>query len=324
MAHQLAFLIFPDFQLLDAAGPIAAFEVANGFVPGAYSLRVVAAEPGCVRSSSGVTWEARPCPRMGSIDTLLVAGGDGVDAARRDARVVGLVRRAAARVPRLASVCSGALLLAEAGALAGRRATTHYCRVQQLTRQFPDVSVEPDSIWTRDGHVWTSAGISAGIDLALALIGEDLGARMAREVARHLVLYAQRPGHQTQRSALLELDASESPFADLNAWMRQRLDRDLRVEALAAHAKMSPRTFARAYLRETGVTPAKAVERLRLEAARNLLADGQSSLERIAERTGFGQPERMRRAFVRAFGAPPSALRNTARRSAPHRSSSHS
>lgn len=316
MAHQLAFLIFPGFQLLDAAGPIAAFEVATGFAPGAYALRVLAAEPGAVRSSAGVSLEARPWPRLDRIDTLLVAGGDGVDAARTNPRLMDSMRRAVARVPRLASVCSGALLLAEAGALAGKRATTHYCRVQQLARQFPDVCVEPDSIWTRDGHVWTSAGISAGIDLSLALIAEDLGGRVAREVARHLVLYAQRPAGLTQRSALLELDAGESDFADLNAWMRQRLDRDLNVEALATHVKMTPRTFARAYLRETGVTPAKAVERLRLEAARNLLANGQLSLEHIAERTGFGHPERMRRAFVRAFGAPPSAMRRKSPRHA--------
>jgi len=316
VAHQIAFLIFPGFQLLDAAGPIAAFEVATGFVPGAYALRVIAAEPGAVRSSAGVSLEARAWPRPGSIDTLLVAGGGGVDAARSDPNLMGLMRRAVVRVPRLASVCSGALLLAEAGALAGKRATTHYCRVQQLSRQYPDVRVEPDSVWTRDGHVWTSAGISAGIDLSLALIAEDLGGRVAREVARHLVVYAQRPTGSSQRSALLELDAGESDFADLNAWIRQRLDRDLCVEALAAHVKMTPRTFARAYLRETGVTPAKAVERLRLEAARNLLANGQASLEHIAERTGFGHPERMRRAFVRAFGAPPSALRRKAPRGA--------
>lgn len=316
VAHQIAFLIFPGFQLLDAAGPIAAFEVAAGFVPGAYALRVIAAEPGPVRSSAGVSMEARPWPRLDRIDTLLVAGGDGIGAARTDPRLLERMRRAVTRVPRLASVCSGALLLAEVGALSGKRATTHHCRVQQLTRQFPDVAVEPDSIWTRDGHVWTSAGISAGIDLSLALIAEDLGGRVAREVARHLVLYAQRPAGLTQRSALLELDAGQGGFAELNAWMRQRLDRDLCVEALAAHVKMTPRTFARAYLRETGVTPAKAVERLRLEAARNLLASGQVSLEQIAERTGFGHPERMRRAFVRAFGAPPSVLRRKNRRDA--------
>ena len=309
MGHRLAFIIFPGFQLLDAAGPIAAFEVAAGSVPGAYALRVVAADAGAVRSSSGVVLQASGLPRLDRVDTLLVAGGDGVDRARRDARVVGLLRRAVTRVPRLASVCSGALLLAEAGALAGKRATTHHCRTRQLAEQFPDVRVEADSIWTRDGQVWTSAGISAGIDLALALISEDLGAGVAREVARQLVVYAQRPGNQSQRSELLELGASDSHFADLNAWMRQRLDRRLSVEALASHVKMSPRTFARAYVRETGVTPAKAVERLRVEAARNLLADGQASIERVAERTGFGDPERMRRAFVRAFGAPPSALR---------------
>jgi transcriptional regulator GlxA family with amidase domain len=313
MSHRLALVLFPDFQLLDAAGPIAAFEIASRFVPGAYSLHMSASEPGAVRSSSGVALEAKPLPRVNQMDTLLLAGGDGADAACRDSRLIDFVRRSGARLARTASVCSGMLLLAEAGLLDGRRATTHWCRTRQVERQYPRVRLEPDRIWVRDGTYWTSAGISAGIDLALALISEDLGPRVAKDVARQLVVYAQRPGGQTQHSRLLDLGPGDGRFAELNSWMCERLDTRLDVNALAAHAKMSPRSFARAYSAETGVTPAKAVERLRVEAARALIEAGEPSLQAIAERTGFGDIERMRRSFTRLFGTPPSALRRPAR-----------
>ncbi len=299
----------PDFQLLDAAGPIAAFEIAGRFVPRAYSLHIGASRPGAVRSSSGVALQAKALPRYGQMDTLLIAGGDGADAACRDGRLLRFLRRAGARLARTASVCSGALLLAEAGLLDGRRATTHWCRTRQFQQQYPQVRLEPDRIWVRDGQFWTSAGISAGIDLALALISEDLGPSVAKEVARQLVVHAQRPGGQTQHSRLLELGPGDGRFAELNAWMCQRLDARLDVNTLAAQVKMSPRTFARAYAAETRVTPAKAVERLRVEAARALIETGEPSLQGIAERTGFGDIERMRRSFTRLFGAPPSALR---------------
>jgi transcriptional regulator GlxA family with amidase domain len=281
-------------------------------VPGAYTLRVCAAEPGLVTSSSGVALAAQRLPRPSQVDTLLVAGGGGADAACHDARLLGLLRSAAPRVARTASVCSGALVLAEAGLLDGKRATTHWCRVAQLKRQYPSVLVEPDRIWVRDGRLWTSAGITAGIDLALALIAEDLGTTVARDVARQLVVYAQRPGGQTQHSRLLDLGTGEGRFGDLHAWMRERLDGDLGVPALAARMKMSPRSFARAYVAETGVTPAKAVERLRVEAARALIETACPALDAVAERTGFGDIERMRRAFRRLYGTPPSALRRTA------------
>jgi len=314
MTIALDVLIFPGFQLLDAAGPIAAFEVAAGIVPGAYALRVGAPEPGLVRSSSGVSFEARGLPRVSDLHTLLVVGGDGTREARLDARVLALLRRAGQRAPRVASVCSGALLLAEAGLLDHKRATTHWCRVAELAQRFPSVRVEPDRIWVRDGRVWTSAGISAGIDLALALITEDLGADVAKAVARQLVVYAQRPGGQTQHSSLLELDPGGGRFAELNAWIRERLATAHTVEALAARMKMSPRTFARAYVAEIGVTPAKAVERLRVDAARALIEAGELSLRDVAARTGFGDLERMRRSFMRLFGTPPSALRRPVRR----------
>jgi transcriptional regulator GlxA family with amidase domain len=314
MTITLDVLIFPGFQLLDAAGPIAAFEVAAGIVPGAYALRVGAPQPGLVRSSSGVCFEARGLPRVSRLHTLMVVGGDGTREARVDTRLLALLRRAGQRAPRVASVCSGALLLAEAGLLDHKRATTHWCRVAELAQRFPSVQVEPDRIWVRDGRIWTSAGISAGIDLALALITEDLGADVAKAVARQLVVYAQRPGGQTQHSSLLELDPGGGRFAELNAWIRERLALPHTVEALAARMKLSPRTFARAYVAETGVTPAKAVERLRIEAARALIEAGELSLRDVAERTGFGDLERMRRSFMRLFGTPPSALRRPGRR----------
>ena len=313
MSHRLAFVLFPGFQLLDAAGPIAAFEIASQFVPEAYSLRLSAARAGSVRSSSGVALEAKALPRYSQMDTLLVVGGDGVDAACQDARLIRFLRAAGARLARTVAVCSGTLLLAEAGLLDGRRATTHWCRSQQCAERYPLVKLEPDRIWVRDGHFWTSAGITAGIDLALALISEDLGPSVAKDVARQLVVHAQRPGGQTQHSRLLELGPGDARFAELNAWLCQRLDTPLDVNTLAAHAKMSPRTFARAYVAEMGVTPAKAVERLRVEAARALIEAGERSLQGIAERTGFGDIERMRRSFTRLFGTPPSALRRPTR-----------
>jgi len=222
-----------------------------------------------------------------------------------------VVRRAAVRLPRVASVCSGALVLAQAGLLDGRRATTHWSRARQMARQFPAVRVEPDRIWVRDGKFWTSAGITAGIDLALAMIAEDHGPDVARSVARQLVVYAQRPGGQTQHSALLDLAPADTPFAALNSWIRAHLCDDLSVAALAARSHMSPRNFARSYTAVTGVTPAKAVERLRVEAARTAIESGTSSLHDVAAQAGFGDLERMRRSFVRMFGAPPSSLRWT-------------
>jgi transcriptional regulator GlxA family with amidase domain len=313
MPRRLSFVIFPGFQLLDAAGPIAAFEIASAYVPRAYELRLTATEAGQVSSSSGVALQAEKLGRVAGIDTLIVVGGDGMRGALMDARLSSFLRRAAPRVRRMVSVCSGALLLAQAGLLDGKRATTHWSRVPEMKRLFPHVHVDPDRIWVQDGRFWTSAGISAGIDLALALIGDDLGSKVARDVAAQLVVYAQRPGGQTQHSRLLELAGSRGRFAELNVWVREHLQRPLGVEVLAKQANMSPRTFARAYAAETGLTPARAVERLRLEAARALIEDGAGSMKEVAARTGFGDLERMRRAFVRLFGAPPSALRRVRR-----------
>jgi len=216
-------------------------------------------------------------------------------------------------VRRVASVCSGAYLLAEAGLLDGKRATTHWGRSEEFARRYPKVRVEPDRIYVREGEVWTSAGITAGIDLALALIEDDLGGDIARRTAQQLVVHQRRPGGQSQFSALLEIGGVNGRFAGLMDWMRERLAEPLGVERLAGQAAMSPRHFARTFTAETGLTPAKAVERLRLEAARVRVEAGHDPIERVAEASGFRDPERMRRAFLRAFGQPPQALRRAAR-----------
>lgn len=307
----VAVVVFPGFQLLDAAGPIAAFEIASQIRPGAYRVAVAASEPGLVASSSGVAMPAAAL-RLPA-DTIIVVGGHGTKEAMCDEALLAYLRRAPKRVRRIASVCSGALVLASAGLLDGRRATTHWRRAPGMARDFPNVRVEPDRIYVRDGMIWTSAGVSAGIDLALAMIAEDLGEEVATGVAREMVVYAKRPGGQAQHSALLDLGAHASRFSDLNAWIREHLSEDLSVERLAARAAMSARNFARAYAAETGTTPAKAVERLRAEAARAWLEQG-LPIQQIAERAGFGDPERMRRAFLRLYGAPPAALRRTMRR----------
>jgi transcriptional regulator GlxA family with amidase domain len=252
----------------------------------------------------------------GSVDTLIVAGGWGTHAASACGETLAYIRDVAGRARRVASVCSGAFVLAAAGLLDGRRATTHWSRASELARTYPRVRVEPDRIFVRDGTTWTSAGITAGIDLALALVAEDRGEAIAKRVAQHLVVYHRRPGGQSQFSALLEADRPGSRFSPLLTWARERLGENLPVDRLAERAAMSPRHFARAFTAETGMTPAKAIERLRLEASRERVEAGLEPIELVAAGTGFGDPERMRRAFIRAFGQPPQALRRAARTSA--------
>ena len=311
--RDVGILIFPGCQLLDAAGPITAFEVAcREVTPPPYRLRVMARRPGAVVSSSGVQLTAEPFVAP-PLDTLIVVGGWGSREASACPDTLAYVRAAAAHARRTASVCSGAFILAAAGLLDGRRATTHWNRAEEFARAFPRICVEPDRIFIRDGTLWTSAGITAGIDLALALIGDDLGEAVAKRAAQQLVVYYRRPGGQSQFSALLEADLPGSRFSPLLAWARERLDQRLTVERLAEQAGMSPRHFARAFATETGMTPAKAIERLRLEASRERVESGPEPIEKIAALTGFRDPERMRRAFLRAFGQPPQALRRAAK-----------
>jgi transcriptional regulator GlxA family with amidase domain len=285
------------------------FEIAARYAGQPPSIKVIAATPGPVRSTSGVELLARGLRPSGAITTLIVAGGEGVDGAAKSEPTLAFVRSLARRGIRVASVCSGAGILAEAGLLEGRRATTHWQRTRQFLGAYPGVKWEPDRIFVRDGNIWSSAGITAGIDLALAMIADDLGEDIARKTAQQLVVYRRRPGGQSQFSALLELERPDARFGPLLGWARERLGEPLGVERLATQAAMSPRHFARAFAAETGVTPAKAVERLRVEAARERVEAGAEPIDRIAERSGFGDAERMRRAFLRAFGQPPQALR---------------
>jgi transcriptional regulator GlxA family with amidase domain len=312
MTRRIGILLFENFQILDAAGPIAAFEIAERFRARAYAIETLAAQAGPVRSSSGAAMQAQAMAEAGALDTLLVAGGDGTRAAVLDAELIGFIRATAADTRRVASVCSGAFLLAEAGLLDGRRATTHWQRGPQFARRYPRVRLAPDQIYVRDGPIWTSAGITAGIDLALAMIADDLDEDVARRTAQQLVVYRRRPGGQSQFSALIEMEQPEGRFSSVIGWARERLSEPLGVERLAAQAAMSPRHFSRAFARETGVSPARAVERLRLEAARALIETTSAPVEGVAAKVGFGDPERMRRAFLRAYGHPPRALRRAA------------
>jgi transcriptional regulator GlxA family with amidase domain len=305
--------VYPDFQLLDAAGPISVFEIASRLAGVDQTIKTIAITPGSVRSSSGIELLARGTRPSAAITTLIVVGGAGVNAAAHCASTLSFVRGLAKRGVRVASVCSGAFVLAEAGLLDGRRATTHWQRTRQFLSQYPKVKLEPDHIFVRDGNIWSSAGISAGIDLALAMVMEDFGDDIAQQTARQLVLYHRRSGGQSQFSSLLELKAPTGRFGALLGWAREHLDRPLTVEALAEQAGMSTRHFARAFIAETGSTPSKAIERLRIEVARQRVQSSSEAIERVAETTGFRDPERMRRAFIRAFGQPPQSLRRAAR-----------
>jgi transcriptional regulator GlxA family with amidase domain len=309
----IGILVFPEFQLLDAAGPISVFEIAMRYAGMEPDIKTIAVKPGAVRSSSGVELLARSLRAHAEMTTLIVAGGWGVRAAAKCDKTLRFIRAMAKRGVRVASVCSGAFVLAEAGVLDGRRATTHWGRTRDFLSAYPKVKLEPDQIFTRDDNIWTSAGISAGIDLALAMVAEDFGDEVAQKTARQLVLYHRRSGGQSQFSSLLELKAPTGRFGPLLAWAREHLDKPLTVEALAEQANMSTRHFARAFIAETGTTPSKAVERLRIEVARQQVQSSSEAIERVAETTGFRDPERMRRAFIRAFGQPPQSLRRAAR-----------
>ena len=313
MPRAIAIVLHPGFQMLDAVGPSTVFEIAERFCPGSFDVTMLAPEPGktagMVTSSSGLQLAAAPLGEA-SFDTIIVSGGEIVTSLPALHELLAWLRRARAR--RIASVCSGAFVLSEAGLLAGRRATTHWGSTDRFRRSYPGVKLDPERIFIKDGPIWTSAGITAGIDLALALVEEDLGAEIVRRTAQQLVVHQRRPGGQSQFSALVELGGRTARFEVLVGWMRAHIAEPLTVERLAGQAAMSPRNFARAFAAETGTTPAKAVERLRLETARAAVEASHAPLERIAEETGFGDAGRMRRAFLRGFGQPPQALRRAA------------
>jgi transcriptional regulator GlxA family with amidase domain len=296
-------LTYPAVQLLDVTGPVQVFASANDLVVDAggtppYRLRVVAQGGGGATASAGVTLAAGPLTKRGEVlDTLLVAGGEGAEAAAENPVLVDWVRQRAARARRVASVCTGAFLLAAAGVLDGRRAAPHWKYCAKLAQRFPAVRVEPDPIFVCDGPVWSSAGVTAGIDLALALVEEDLGRSMALAVARYLVVFLKRPGGQAQFSTALALQAADDKFGALHDWISERLAGDLSLSVLADQAGMSERSFSRHYAEATGQTPARAIERLRVEAAQRLLSETALPVKRISQRCGFGSEETMRRSF---------------------------
>ncbi|MBP0495098.1 GlxA family transcriptional regulator [Pararoseomonas indoligenes] len=303
---RVGFVIFPGFQMMSlAAGSV--FEFAN-ICAGetVYELTTVSERGGPVRSSTGMEVSSRPMAGE-DLDTVLVGGG--VDVPRPSEGLKAWIAGRLPEVRRLGAICTGAFVLAEAGQLDGRRATTHWLLARELQGRFPAVRVEEDRIFIIDGPVWTSAGMTAGVDLALAMVEKDLGGEIARSVARKLVMYHRRAGGQTQHSELLDLAPKSDRIQAALTFARRNLRAELSVEELAGAAALSPRQFSRAFRAETGQSPAKAVEGLRVEAARLMLERTRHPVEVVARESGFDDPERMRRAFLRAFGQPPQSLR---------------
>jgi transcriptional regulator GlxA family with amidase domain len=307
-------IVFDGVQSLDITGPLEVFTGANSHLAGHGSgpaYQVVVAGPGGtpVRTSSGLTLvpdtDLRAAP---AAHTLVVPGGEGTRSENEE--LTAWLRRHAPVAQRITSVCTGAFLLARAGLLAGRRVTTHWAYAEALQRQFPGVNVDPEPIYVRDGCVVTSAGVTAGIDLALALVEEDIGREAALDVARHLVVFLRRPGGQAQFSAQLRAQlARRPPLREVQQWVTERPAEDLSVARLAARAGLSPRQFARSFAAETGMTPGRYVDRVRLEAARREFEDTGAGVEQVARSCGYGTPEAMRRAFIRALGLSPAGYR---------------
>ena len=323
-SREVVILAHEGVNLLDVAGPAQVFATAaalrrNDAAP-AYRLTLVTKSGGPTATPTGIAIVTAGLAEVADrpIDTLIVAGGPGVHALRQDLELVGWIARRATGARRTCSVCTGAFLLAAAGLLDGRRATTHWRWASALQAQYPKVRVEADPIYLQDGPIWSSAGVSAGIDLALALVEADLGHPAALEVARYLVVFLKRPGSQAQFSAALAGRVGENgQFGDLHAWIRANLGCDLRVERLAERMAMSPRNFARTYAAATGATPAKGVEAMRVETARRLLEDTARSIGWVARQCGFGDDERMRRSFMRRVGVTPSDYRERFRTGRP-------
>lgn len=341
MAARIALVVFPGFQLLDLAA-LTVFELANlnlaehpapaadappTGTPGNaaprpsrrsrreafYTIDVVSQDGGLVPSSSGVCIQTRPIGRK-QYDTLMIGGA--VEIPASTPALIATLRRIAPRARRVASICTGAFLLAETGLLDGRRATTHWALAHELQRRHAGICLDEDKIFVSDGPFWTSAGMTACIDLALALLAEDLGPDIARAVSRKMVIHYRRTGGQSQFSTLAELEPDSDRIRAALDYARENLREPLSVEQLAGHVHWSPRHFSRAFQAQTGLSPAKAVEKLRLEAARALIDEGESSIARVATLTGFGDEERMRRAFLRTLGRPPRDLLRDARRPA--------
>lgn len=315
--HRVAVLGFPDAQILDVTGPLEVFSRtarwlrdtgrADGQI---YEIELIGLQAGPIRTSGGLEVNARRSFReAGACDTLLVAGGIGWAAVADDADVRAWLRRMAERVQRLGSICTGSLVLAAAGLLDGRRATTHWAYCERLARMAPGCHVEPDSIFVQDAALFTSAGVTTGMDMALEMVEQDHGKAVAVAVAQELVIYRKRPGGQAQFSRFLEAERREDRMGELQLWILDRLDEDLPLERLAAAAAMSPRHFSRRFKAELGVTPAAYVARVRLEEARRRLESGAHSLKDVARTCGFADEQNLRRAFRRHVGVAPSEYR---------------
>lgn len=308
---RIGFVVFPGFQILDMAA-VTVFEMANRQASHArYDIRLLSERGSMVASSAGIAVETRPFVRA-TFDTLVVMGDLAV--AEPSPGLIDFVRRAQAKSQRTAAVCTGAFVLAAAGVLDGRRATTHWLKARELQRRYPQIKVEEDRIFIADDGVWTSAGMAACIDLALALVEDDFGSDLSRWIAQHMVVYHRRSGGQSQFSALLELDPQSDRIHSALNYARRNLRKALSVEELADIAHLSPRQFSRVFHHETGHSPAKAIENLRIEAAKALLETSDHSIETIAREAGFGDAERMRRAFMRKYAQPPQAIKRAARR----------
>ncbi len=311
--RRIVVLAFPGAQALDFVGPLEVLNVAERLRPGSYrrELATPDGEPFATNSGLRVTPDRSLETIRGPLDTLIVAGGTGVHEATRAPQTERRVRTLAGRARRIASVCTGAFLLAEAGLLDGRRATTHWASAERLADRHPALDVDPDPIFIRDGNVWTSAGVTSGMDLTLALVEEDLGADIALAVARWLVLFAKRPGGQAQFSMPLSAQTAERrPLRDVQDYVRATPAADLSVERLAQRAHMSTRNFARAFSREVGVTPAAFVESVRLEHAKQLLEATSEPVDQVATSCGFGTSETQRRVFSRRLGVSPAHYRD--------------
>ena len=314
----VAIVVYPGIQSLDVTGPLEVFAGAARLVeeagrpePG-YHLRILSPGGLPVTSASGlrITPDGPVGERIGALDTLIVAGGPGHAEAQHDRELIDWITAASARARRTASVCTGAFLLAQAGLLSGRRATTHWAFAQELALSHPDVRVDPEPIFVRDGSVWTSAGVTCGMDLALALVEDDLDRDAALLIARMLVLFLRRPGNQSQFSAALRSRTPRrEPLREVQRAVIESVAGDHTVEALAERAHLSPRHFARAFRAETGMTPARYVEQVRVEAARRMLEESAEPIATVASACGFGTPETMRRAFVRALEVGPAEYR---------------
>jgi transcriptional regulator GlxA family with amidase domain len=308
--HRIGFLLVPDFQVM-VFGVTSVFELANNTLPKpVYDVRLISEKGGAVRSSMGYSVLTDPFDGM-AFDTVIVGGAIRIGAG--SPALISFLNKAMATSRRVSSMCTGAFYLAQAGLLDERRVTTHWAYARQLQADFPKAILEEDRIYIVDGPIWTSAGMTAGTDLALAMVEKDLGSEVAKRVAKKLVMFHRRAGGQLQHSALLELDAKSDRIQSALTYAKNNLRMLLSVDQLADAANLSPRQFSRAFRAETGQSPAKAVESLRVEAARSMMEQGRLPIDVVARETGFADRDRMRRAFLRAFGQPPQAIRRTAR-----------